>query len=199
GPFVVPGKYTIAAEKRIKDEVKPLGQPQTVEVVSMITPSLPVQDRNAVLQFYITAGELQRAIRGASGKTDEVLNQLVEIKQVLKQSDKGTPQLFEEARKIELKLKDIRELLIGNTTKSRYDEPDHISIMRRVNSSMNAMRSTYGPTQTHRGDFEIAKEEFEALVGLIKKLVEIDFVNLQKKLETAGLPWTSGRPIPEIK
>ncbi len=199
GPFVVPGKYTIAAEKRIKDEVTPLGQPQTVEVVPMITPSLPVQDRDAVLQFYMTAGELQRAVRGAFGKTDEILDQLAEIKQALKQSDKGKPQLFEEARKMELKLKDIRELLVGNTTKSRYNESDRISIMGRVNSAMNTMRTTYGPTLTHRQDFEIAKEEFEALIGQIKELVEMDFVNLQKKLEAAGLPWTSGRPIPELK
>jgi photosystem II stability/assembly factor-like uncharacterized protein len=199
GPFVVPGKYTIAAEKRIKDELMPLGQPQTVEVVTMITPSLPAQDRDAVLQFYMTAGELQRAIRGAYGKMDEVLNQLVEIKQALKQSDKGNTQLFEEAREIELKLKDIRELLAGNTTKSRYNESDRISVMSRVNSAMNAMRTTYGPTLTHRQDFDIAKKEFEVLIGQIKELIEIDFINLQKKLEVAGLPWTSGRPIPELK
>ena len=199
GPFVVPGKYTITAEKRIKDEVKPLGQSQTVKIVPMITPTLPIQDRDKVLQFYTKAGKLQRAIRGASGKTDEVLTQLVEIKQVLKQSDKGTLQLLEEARKMELELKDIRELLIGNTTKSRYDEPDRLSIMNRVNSAMNAMRSTYGPTLTHRQDFEIAQEEFESVLGQIKELIEIDLVNLQKKLEAAGLPWTSGRPIPELK
>jgi len=96
-------------------------------------------------------------------------------------------------------LKDIRELLVGNTTKSRYNESDRISIMGRVNSAMNTMRTTYGPTLTHRQDFEIAKEEFEALIGQIKELVEMDFVNLQKKLEAAGLPWTSGRPIPELK
>ena len=29
-------------------------------------------------------------------------------------------------------------------------------------------------------------------------LVEGDFVNLQKKLEAAGLPWTAGRPIPQL-
>ncbi|MCP4611205.1 MAG: glycosyl hydrolase [Planctomycetes bacterium] len=199
GPFVVPGKYTITAEKRVKDEVTSLGEPQTVIVVPMISPSLPVQDREEVLEFYKTAGELQRAIRGASGKTNEVLTQLVEIKQVLKQSDKGTPQLLDEARKMELELKDIRELLIGNTTKSRYDEPERLSIMRRASSAMNAMRSTYGPTLTHRQDFEIAQDEFESVLGQIKELIEIDLVNLQKKLEEAGLPWTSGRPIPELK
>jgi len=199
GPFVVPGKYSVMAEKRIKDEVTPFGQLQTVEVVVMLTPSLPIQDRDAVLEFYQKAGELQRAIRGASGKTNETLTQLAEIKQVLKQSDKGTTQLFEEARKLELKLKDVSELLIGNTIKSQYDEPERISILGRVNSAMNAMRTTYGPTKTHRQDYEIAQEEFEPLRNQLKELIEVDFVNLQKKLEEAGLPWTAGRPIPELK
>jgi photosystem II stability/assembly factor-like uncharacterized protein len=199
GPFVTPGKYTITAEKRVRDEVMPLGSPQTVEVVSVLIPSLPAQDRESVLKFYMTAGELQRAIHGANGKAVEVLSQLVEIKQILNQSGKGTTQLLEEARGLELKLKDIRELLVGNTTKSRYNEPDRLSIMSRVNSTMNSMRSTYGPTQTHRRDYEIAQEEFETVLGQVKESIEVDFVNLQKKLEAAGLPWTSGRPIPQLK
>jgi hypothetical protein len=199
GPFVTPGKYTISAEKRLRDEVMSLGSPQTVEVVLILAPSLPAQDRNEVLQFYMAAGELQRAIRGASGKASEVLSQLVEIKQALNQSGKGTTQLFEESRGLELKLKDIRELLIGNTAKSQHREPDRLSIMNRVSSSMNAMRSTYGPTQTHRRDYEIAQEEFETILGQMKELIEADFVNLQKKLEEADLPWTSGRPMPELK
>jgi uncharacterized Zn finger protein len=63
---------------------------------------------------------------------------------------------------------------------------------------MKGMGTTYGPTRTHQQDYQIAKQEFEAALGQVKKLVEVDFVKLQKKLETAGLPWTSGRPIPLI-
>jgi len=35
---------------------------------------------------------------------------------------------------------------------------------------MNAMESTYGPTQTHRRDYEIAQEEFETILGQMKEL-----------------------------
>jgi len=61
------------------------------------------------------------------------------------------------------------------------------------------MRSTYGPTQTHRQDYEIAQEEFETILGQLKELIEVDFVNLQKKPEKTDLPWASGQPIPELK
>jgi photosystem II stability/assembly factor-like uncharacterized protein len=198
GPFVTPGKYVVAAEKRIRDDATPLGGPQAVEVVPMLKPSLPVQNRNTVLQFYTTAGELQRAVRGANGKVDEVLSQLSEIKQALKQSGKSDAELVEQARGLELKLRDIRETLGGGTVISQHSEPDRISIMNRISSAMSGARTTYGPTKTNRQDFEIAKEEFEAVHGQVKRLVEGDFVNLQKKLEAAGLPWTAGRPIPKL-
>ena len=199
GPFVSPGEYTVTAEKRVRDEITPLGSPQTVQVLPILTPSLPVQDRDEVLQFYLTAGELQRAVRGARGRTDEVLEQLAEIKQALSHSGRGNSQLFEEARELELEFKDIVERLAGNTVKSQYREPDRLSTMTRINSAMSGMRSTYGPTQTHRRDCEIAREEFETILGQVRELIEVDFVNLQRKLEEAGLPWTSGRPIPDLK
>ncbi|UCF14928.1 MAG: hypothetical protein JSW59_16080, partial [Phycisphaerales bacterium] len=76
---------------------------------------------------------------------------------------------------------------------------DRISISNRVNSAMSGAGSTYGPTKTQRADYQIAKEQFEAELGQIKRLIEEDFVNLQRNLEAAGVPWTSGRPIPQLK
>ena len=29
-------------------------------------------------------------------------------------------------------------------------------------------------------------------------MLEVDLVGLQKKLDQAGVPWTSGRPIPKL-
>ena len=198
GPFVTPGKYTVTAEKRVRDEVTSLGKPQSFDVVPILTSPLTAKDPQEILEFYKTAGELQRTVRGTNGKVNEILGQLMEIKQALKQSDKGSTELFSEARRLELKLKDIRELLAGGTIKSRYREPDQLSILNRISWSMMGMGTTYGPTRTHQQDYQIAKEEFEDVFGQVKELIEVDFVKLQKKLEMAGLPWTSGRPIPLI-
>ena len=198
GLFVTPGKYSVTAEKQVRDEVTPLGNPQYFEVVPILTSSLTTKDPQEILEFYKTAGELQRMIRGTNGKVNEVLNQLMEIKQALRQSDKGSTKLFNEARQLELKLKDIRELLADGTIKSQYREPDQLSILNRINWSMMGMGTTYGPTRTHQQEYQIAKQDFEAVFGQVKELVEVDFVKLQEKLEIAGLPWTSGRPIPLI-
>ena len=71
--------------------------------------------------------------------------------------------------------------------------------MNRISGAMSGAESTYGPTKTNRRDYEIAKEEFEAVHGQLRRLIEADFVKLQKDLETAGVPWTSGRPIPRLE
>jgi hypothetical protein len=147
----------------------------------------------------MAASELQRSIRGTSRKVDETLGQLAEIKGALKSSGRGDVQLFEEARRLELKLQDASTLLVGRTIKSRHSEPDRLSIMSRVSSALSTSGSTHGPTLTHRRDYRIAREEFETVLGEVKELIEVDFVKLQRDLEVAGLPWTSGRPIPGLK
>jgi len=197
GPLVPPGTYTVSAEKRVQDEVTPLGQPQTVTVVNAIKPALPAQDSQESLAFYDAVSELQRVIRGTSNKTDEVLSQLAEISSALRQSRQATAQLVDTARNLELKLKALRRGLSGGSIKSRYDEPDQISLTSRVYSAGSGMRPTYGPTKTQRQDYEIARTEFEAIQGQVKKLIERDFANLQKKLESARVPWTAGRPLPQ--
>ena len=116
-----------------------------------------------------------------------------------KQRQATTRRVLRVAQLLHGKLKDIGELLTGGTVKTQFNEPDLISIMGRVDSASRAMRSTYGPTKTHRADYQIAREEFQEVYGQLKKLIEVDFVNLQKKLEAAGLPWTPGRPIPKLK
>lgn len=199
GPLVAPGWYTVTAEKRVRDEVTPLGPSRAVEVVLASHPSSPSQSPDAVIQFYVEASELQRAVRGADGKVEETLGQLGEIKQALRSSGKGGPELLAEARRLELQLQDIRERLVGRTVKSEHDEPDRLGVMSRVRSALSTMGSTHGPTQTDRRDYEIAKEEFEETIGQIKQTIEKDFVRLQEDLEATGVPWTAGRPIPSLK
>ncbi len=50
-----------------------------------------------------------------------------------------------------------------------------------------------------RREFEIAHLEYEQIAAKLKKLVEVDFVKLQHKLDKAGVPWTPGRQIPKPK
>ena len=58
--------------------------------------------------------------------------------------------------------------------------------------------STYGPTTTHREQLAIANESYKEVAGDIRKLVLEDLPALRTRLDEAKIPWTTGRPIPDV-
>jgi len=200
GPLVSPGTYSVSAARRVGDAVTSLGEPQNFEVVSLERKGLPVPNRDEILDFQRKVGELQRVAVGASGRIQEALEQIRQMKRAIRESRGAKLELFEEARALELKLMDAGETLAGDPTRRKRDEAAPPSILQRIRNALGgSMNSTYGPTKTHRRGYEIARKEYGQVIGKLQALIEKDLVNLQKKLEAAGVPWTPGRPIPGLK
>ena len=197
GPQVTPGRYTVQAEKRYRGEVTSLGSARTFQVIPLQEGIRQQAEREDDLDYYRQVAALQRIIRGTARKTEEVLEQLKDIKRALIQSDQDLPDLHQETRRLELQLQDLRQSLVGGSIKSRYDEPAPLSISQRIGSAMNTAGSSFGPTQTQRQDFHIAQTEFDAIQTEIRKCIDEDYRDLQRDLEDAKLPWTSGRPLPQ--
>jgi hypothetical protein len=199
GPLVPPNSYTVSAAKRVDDETTVLGEPQTFEVVALGEPSMPVPDRLEVLAFQQKVGELQKAARGAEGKTADALKQVSAMKQALKQSTNADTDLYDEGRSLELKLLDAQESLAGGDSDSRRGDALPPSILRRIDMALNgAHANIYGPTKTHRRQYEIAQEEYQEVIVTLRSMLENDLVQFGKKLDQAGVPWTTGRDIPDV-
>lgn len=196
GPWVAPGTYEVRAEKRVRDEVVQLGRTRRFKVVAAIRPALPGIPREEALQFYSVVAELGRAIRAADGRSREVLDQLVAIKGALRKSRPDEPLLLDQARQLELRLRTLRQRLVGGTVKAERDEPDRIPVQGRINNAMRGQRSTYGPTPTQRQDFEIAQAQFTKLEADLRDLIEVEYATLRQQLDEARVPWTPGRSIP---
>ena len=188
------------AAKRVDDVETAIGAPQSFRVVSVGQPSLPRQDREQTLAFQMQVGELQRAVVGTTRKLQEVLSQLDEIKKGVENTRTLDRRLYDQARALELKFLDVQEQLVGDQTRSRRSQTALVPIMNRVQSALSGtLRQTYGPTKTHRRQYEIGKEQFETTSSRLRELVERDFQNLIDELEKVGAPWTSGRPLPQFK
>jgi len=56
--------------------------------------------------------------------------------------------------------------------------------------------STADVTTTHRRNHEIAAAEFAPVFESLRQLIEVDLVELQSRLDVAGVPWTPGRRLP---
>ncbi|UCC84914.1 MAG: glycosyl hydrolase, partial [Gemmatimonadota bacterium] len=194
GPLAAPGSYTVSIEQRVDGVTTQLVAPTPFEVAPLLEPTLSPANRAEVLAFQRRAGELQRAVMTASRVAGAAAEQIGDIKSVIEVWPGADPSLREEARALELRLMDLREVLNGDPTKPRRNESAMPGLTSRVSTAMRgSYATTYGPTGTHRRNYEIAASQFAELLPALRQLIEVDLVALEDKLEAAGAPYTGDR------
>ncbi|MFN9434256.1 MAG: glycosyl hydrolase, partial [Planctomycetota bacterium] len=110
------------------------------------------------------------------------------------------PGLWKDIRALQVRLLDVQEKFSGDPTRPRRNEDAMPGLSGRLaNAMMGAMGSTLGPTGTHRRQYEIAGEEFDAAMVELNQLLGTDIPALLKRLDDVGAPWTPGRTIPKWK
>ena len=121
----------------------------------------------------------------------------IEIKTVVTGTRTLDQQLCDDARTIELELLDIRKRLSGDRTRSRRSQMAPLSISQRISRALfGTLRQTHGPTETHREQFEIGREQFVEALEELSDLLDGPYQDLLDDLDDAGAPWTSGRGLP---
>lgn len=194
GPLAAPGTYTVSLAKQVDGKETPLGTPQTFTAEPLNVATLPAADRAALLAFQQKTARLQRAVLGAENVADEAQTRLNYIKRALLDTPGADPALLQEALSLQNRLKDLQTRLSGDRVIASRNEPTPPAIVDRVQGIVYGhWTSTAAPTQTHRNAYQIAAEEFTAVLEGLRVLIEADLKNLEDKLESAGAPWTPGR------
>ena len=176
-----------------------IGDPQSFVVTSAIKPSLPTANPQEVAAFYQQVESLSRSVRGAANRSTEALEEIAEINKALKGARIADLSLLEQTLKLENQLRDLRKALIGDRIRDRFAEPAIPSIQNQLGTAGSGRGTTYGPTKTHRQQFEIASERFGEIHGNLQKQTGEEMDKLFDQLEKAGVPWTKGRPIPNLR
>jgi hypothetical protein len=196
GPLVVPGPFSVTLGKVVDGVTIPLGDAQRFVVESLGLASLPEKDKTALLAYQKKAGELQRAMMGASAAANEALKTITVMKKALADTPKADPKLGERARAIEVKLQASLRELNGDATIGRRSEARTPSLMDRISTQIG---STGPITKTVQRDYEIAADGFGAVLDTLRGLIERDLRSLGDAMEAAGAPWTPGRNLPVWK
>ena len=199
GALVAPGNYYVQAFRIMDGEHKSLCEKTPFEVKSIVEPTLPLQDRAEVLAFLDDVDSLSNAINASSSSLSECLEELDEIESTLKSTTKSTPDLMKATRELELAVKKIQVRMSGDPVKGgRYVETEP-SIQQRLGMvRWGARGGTHGPTETHRQQYQIAKESYAEIADEIRQMIESDLVELRAQLDAAEIPWTTGRAIPKL-
>lgn len=201
GYLAAPGTYTVHLTQRVDGEVTDLGLDETFRVVPLPgrEPTLQGMEPLELVAFLQELSEMQRAVSGTEATLEETGERLERIQAALLRSTVEGTELDDRVRELEDRLADLRVDLEGNAQKGRMGEPRAPSIEDRLQVVQTGVRfSTYGPTPTHLRSFEIARSELARVQQKLNTLVTEDLPALEADLEAAGVPWTPGRPAPEI-
>ena len=195
GVLVVPGSYSVSMHKRVDGVLSDLGQRQSFEVVSIREPTLPGGTQEQRVVFESQIDELIRASSGTVSAIDEVIAELVAVKDVLGRSTTDAS-LYEIANSIQQRMTMQRDRLRGNETRDIFKDWDEVSLSDRLwHARFDASSGAYGPTPEQRESLQIARALYEDVTRQLSGLVDGEYATLKEALDTARVPWTPGRGI----
>jgi len=197
-PFAPPGTYQVSLLKRVDGIFTPLGTPQRFQVVDV--DSVPGRV-TATLAEQKKIADLERAVLGTSALINETFTRLGFFKRAIDESPGADTSLAHRVRTIESKLRDAQESLTGDPTRPRRNEAAPPSLQGRLQGALASgwSNSLSALNASQRGQIDIVRREFDAVLSRVRQLVDVDLKALEQSAEAAGVPWTSGRiPRPPI-
>jgi photosystem II stability/assembly factor-like uncharacterized protein len=196
GPLVAPGDYSAELFLFSSAGMQSLGTPQEFTVKPL--PTAPTgTDFNAVAAFQLEVSELMRRLAGASEELGNARERLRYMRAALIETPSAEPSLFTRIDEFGAALAGLQTRLNGDQARSQLREASVPSISNRVSRVIGGHWDTrQTPTETHRHNLEIARDEFSVLRQELTTLLDTELPQLESDLEAAGAPWTPGRRIP---
>ncbi len=186
--FASEGTYTVAMYLNNKGEITALSRPQTFEVENI---SKNVLDNPNQKEFTNYLNDL----KAFKSKVDVTLHNFRKASKRLIALEKASVYVKNQPGTIENEISNLKKSMFsieqklnGNSSKDEIGEKDVQSISSRLSVAQGGFNSTYGPTKMHMDSFVMAKSLFERLQPSIKKIIEVDLPNLEKKLSEMGVP-----------
>ncbi|MCG8435813.1 MAG: hypothetical protein MJA83_17460, partial [Gammaproteobacteria bacterium] len=91
----------------------------------------------------------------------------------------------------------LRDRLTTNILRDYMGDSGPVSISDRVEvARFSPHINAFGPTATQRQSAEIGKTQFAEVSAELDRLIDVEYRELMRALDEAGVPWTPGRGVP---
>jgi photosystem II stability/assembly factor-like uncharacterized protein len=199
GWSVVPGKYSVSVWKKVDGIMTQLAAPVEFVCTPLGTPSVPGQDRAALVAFQQKASRLQRAMLAANTYLSDLRSKLGAVKASLMQSQSDAAPQMLKVRQLEVRLTQMKRAFTGDEVISKRNDIAPAAIFTRLNSLTESFYSSFaGPTGTQQKAYQLAVDDFDVQYQELKKIAESELPALYKEMNAAGAPYVPGQ-FPEWK
>ena len=185
-----PGLYSVTLYSIIEGGTIKLGETQTFNVERIRENVLknPMSEKeisdyaNSLIEFKASVNTITNDFNKASKK-------LKAFDKILKYANIAPGKLDSEIHDLKKVMYNLDEKLNGNSVKKEIREKEILSIASRILTAQRGFtKSTYGPTEMHLENFEIAKQLFSRLKPKLESFSTIDVPRIENMLKEAGVP-----------
>jgi len=190
GFFAAPGTYTVTLSKRINGDVIELAGPVEFELIRLYQGAIKGGEAadnevfyNDLNNVYKELSATELSLRNCKKIGTAMQNALYRSQALPGYIDKEIYQLMQ-------KINVLEEKLYGNKSMNEIGEKTAPTINNRLYAVRSgALRSTYGPTPTHRKSFAIALKEFIMIQEELDEVKNKIIPSIENKLIFAGAPY----------
>ena len=188
-PLVPPGKYSVQAYRSEGDTTLAIGNKIELVLESIISPTMPIPDRNEVIKQLKLMGQVANKSQLLSRQLSDRLSEVQSLVSRIKNHPRGTAKLLSQAQMLRQQLESFDRMLNGDELADERWAMTKPGINQRISSSIySAASGTYGPTKTALEQFKIGKQQFEKLKPKLEKLLDREFKSLQTAIDIAQIP-----------
>ena len=188
-PIVAPGTYSAQAYRSEGDSTVAIGNKVEFELESIVSPTLPIGDRNDVIKQLKQMGGVANRAQLMNRRLSDRLSDVSSLISRIKDHPRGTAKLLDQAQKLQSELETFNRMLNGDELADGRWAMTKPGISRRISNAIySAASGTYGPTKTALEQFKIGKRQFEKMEPKLKKLLDQQFKSLQTAIDTAQIP-----------
>ena len=189
GPLVAPGKYTAQAFRSAAAEAAAIGNSVTLELESIVTPTLPLADREEVLKQVEQMGLVANRSQSLHRKLDDKQKAVTELITRIKNHPKGTAELLDQAQRLRQRMETFDRQMNGDELKDDRWAMSKPGINQRIGRALGiALSGTHGPTKAAIEQYEIGKQQFEQIEPKINELLDQDLPALENAIDAARIP-----------
>jgi photosystem II stability/assembly factor-like uncharacterized protein len=193
GPLVAPGRYSATLMIVSAGGVRTVGASQSFTVRPV--PSLPSTiDFVAVAAFQREVAEQLRKMSMANAEVSRIRTVVRHARAAVLVTPRASPSLLGQADSIEVAVSALAVRLSGDPARQQLSQSDVNSIGSRIYAAAETWSSRQPPTATQRDGLMSASAELAAVLGDLRSLSSGPLARLEAALETAGAPYTPGRP-----
>ncbi len=195
GLMCIPGKYKVEMALLHNGVVKQLSETQEFEVKPLREPALKGAEHQVVSDFWRKYEDTYRDLSAFSMSLSNEMKRVNAMMEAAKQSRAEAGTYDEKLISLRNEMMDLRQRAYGNEEKNMVGEKVKPNVNLRLDAvSRGVFYSSYGPTNTHKEQMEIATTELAELKTKFKAL-KTKSDQMANDLIEAGAPFIEGTEI----